>query len=84
VFFDHRTIPDETNGVNNAISCYKEAAQFSGAFVTSLMPDFDEICGTAMIFVFFARVTLLKIANTPLHRSAAFSFIRTCTGICQI
>jgi len=33
---------------------------------------FDEICGTAINFgVFFVCVTLIKIANTPLNRSAA-------------
>ena len=28
--------PAEINGVNNAVSCYKEAVQFSAFFVTSL------------------------------------------------
>jgi len=28
--------PDATNGVNNAVSCYKEALQFSASFVMSL------------------------------------------------
>ena len=32
--------PDETNGVNNAVSCYKEAVQFSASFVTSLFACF--------------------------------------------
>jgi len=27
---------DETNGINNAASCYKETVQFSASFVTSL------------------------------------------------
>ena len=44
---------DETNGVNNAVNCYKEAVQFSATFVTSLFARFDEICGTAMDFVLF-------------------------------
>jgi len=35
------------------------------------MPVFDEICGMAMHFVFFIPVTLIKVANTPLDRSAA-------------
>jgi len=35
------------------------------------LPVFDEICGTAMNFVFFVRVTLIKIASTSLDRSAA-------------
>jgi len=34
------------------------------------LPLFDEICATAMDFVFFSRVTLIKIANTPVDRSA--------------
>jgi len=45
---------DETNGVNNAVSCYKEAGgtvQFSVTFVTSLFASLDEICGTMMDFV---------------------------------
>jgi len=33
------------------------------------LPVFDEICGTAIDFVFFVQVTLIKIANTPLGRS---------------
>jgi len=28
--------PDETPGVNNAVSCYKQAVQFTASFVTSL------------------------------------------------
>jgi len=30
------------------------------------LPVFDEICGAAMDFVFFVRVTLIKIANAHL------------------
>jgi len=32
--------PDETNGVNNAVSCYKEAVQFLAPLVTSLFASF--------------------------------------------
>jgi len=32
--------PDEINGVNNALSCYKEAVQFNASFVTSLFANF--------------------------------------------
>jgi len=32
--------PDETNGVNNADSCYEEAVQYSASFVTSLFASF--------------------------------------------
>jgi len=46
-------MPDETNSVNNAVSCYKEAVQFSAFFVTSLLV-FEEICGMAMNFVFIS------------------------------
>jgi len=49
-------MPDETSGVSNAVSCYKEAVQFSAS---NVMPVFDEICGTAMNLVFFVRVTLI-------------------------
>jgi len=31
---------DETNGVNNAVSCYEEAVQFSAPLVTSLFANF--------------------------------------------
>ena len=44
--------PDETNGINTAVSCHKEAVQFSDSFVMSLFATFDEICGTALNFVF--------------------------------
>jgi len=84
-------MPHETNGVNNAVSCYKETVQFSVFFVTSLFAVFDEICGTAMNFVFLIiRVRLINIANIPLDRSTALvlSVINrtyfSCTGICQI
>jgi len=33
LFWDHRKIR-VINGVNNAVSCYKEAVQFSASFVT--------------------------------------------------
>jgi len=47
-------MPDETNGVNNAVSCCKEAVQFSVFYILYLchcLPVFDKICGTAMGFV---------------------------------
>ena len=43
---------DETNGVDNAVSCYNEAVQFSASFVTSLFASLFKICGMAMNFVF--------------------------------
>ena len=69
LFLDHKA-----NVVNNAVSCYKDAIQFSSCSVMSLrhcLPVFDKICGTAVNIVFFAWVTLIKIENTPLDRSAA-------------
>ena len=36
VFRSQNNTPDETKGVNNAVSCYKEAVQFSASFVTSV------------------------------------------------
>jgi len=33
-------MPDETNGINNAVSYYKVAVQFSASFVTSLFASF--------------------------------------------
>jgi len=44
--------------VNNAVSCYKEAVQFSASSVTLLFVVFDEICGIAMNFVFFSSAKL--------------------------
>jgi len=46
-------MPDETHGINNVISCYKEAVQSSASFVMSL-PVFDKICGTPNDFVFLS------------------------------
>jgi len=40
-------MPDKANGVNNGVSCYKEAAQFSASFVMALFASFIEICKTA-------------------------------------
>jgi len=39
LFWNHRT-PDETNGVDIAVSCYDETVQFSASFVTSLFASF--------------------------------------------
>ena len=40
VFGSQNNTLDETNGVNNAVSCYIEAVQFSASFVTSLFASF--------------------------------------------
>ena len=66
-------MPDETNGVNNAARCYRiEAVQLSASLVMSLFASFFyQICGTALNLVFFDRLILIKIAYTPLDRSAA-------------
>ena len=62
---------DKTNGVNSAVSCYKEAVQFSASFVMSLFASFlTKFVERQWILHFFVRVTLIKIANTPLDRSA--------------
>jgi len=38
-------VPDETNGVNNAASCYPVIKkQYIASFVTSLVAVFDKIC----------------------------------------
>ena len=41
----------ETNGINNTVGFCKEAAQFSASFDVTV---FDQICGTAINFVFFS------------------------------
>jgi len=48
--------PDETNGVNNAVSCCKETVQLSSVLrlLCHCLPVFDEICGTATDFVFLS------------------------------
>ena len=33
---------DEAIGINNAVSCYREALQFSASFDTSLMPVVEQ------------------------------------------
>jgi len=45
---------DETNGINNAVSCYKEAVQFSAFSLHHCLPVCDKICKTAMNFVLFS------------------------------
>jgi len=46
VFGSQNNTADETNGVNNAVSCYKETVVFWASFVMLLLclPVFDEIC----------------------------------------
>jgi len=48
VFGSQNIMPDEANGINNAVSCYKELVQ-----LVLHCPIFDNICRTAMNFVFF-------------------------------
>jgi len=62
---------DETNGVNNAVSRYKEAVPFSASLLTLLFASFKQICGTTINFVSVHRGNTNFIANTPLDRSAA-------------
>ena len=40
IFGSQNNTPNKTNDVNNAVSCYKEAIQFSASFVTSLFASF--------------------------------------------
>jgi len=35
-FWIHNTTPDETNGVINAVSCYKMAVQFNASFFVTV------------------------------------------------
>ena len=61
----------ETNGINNAVSCSKEAVQFNASFVTSQVASFFTKFVTANgLCIFIIMVTLIKIANTPLDLSA--------------
>jgi len=56
-------MPNETNGVNNAINCYIEAVQFSASFATSLFTSFwRNLC----IF----HPVLWTLVNTSPDRSA--------------
>jgi len=50
------------------------------------LPVFDEIGGMTMDLVFFIRETLIKIANTPLDRSATLvlSILNVLQLHCQI
>jgi len=70
VFGSQNNTPDEINGANNAVSCYRcSTVQCFLCYVS--LPVVNEICKTVRNFVFFVRVMLIKIANTPLDRSAA-------------
>ena len=70
VFRSQNNTLDETNDINNVVLCYKEAVQFSASFVTSLLVSFGSNLGNSIDFCVFIPVTLIKIANTPLDRSA--------------
>jgi len=66
-------------GVSNAVSCYNKAVQFNASLVTSLFQLFASFLAKfveQMNFIIFVRVTLIKIANTPLDRSAALVLSR--------
>ena len=57
---------NETSGIGNAVSCCKEAVQFSVSIITSLFASLSyETYGTAMSLVFFLWVTLIEFTNTP-------------------
>ena len=54
--------PDETNDVNNAVSCYKEAVQFSASLVTSVFAGLCRNLGIANEFcIYIVPVTLLLL-----------------------
>jgi len=89
IFGSQNNMPDVTNGANNAVSCCKEAAQFSVSFVT-VWQILTKFVKRQWIQYFFIGITLIKIANTPLDRSAplVLSVINwtycSCTSVCQI
>ena len=91
VLESQNNMPDENNGINNAHRSYKEAVQFSASSIASLFASFWRSLWNGNKFcIFIVWVTPIKIANTPLDRSAALvlSVINwmnsSCTGICQI
>jgi len=43
-------INNAVSDINNAVSCYEDAS----LPLRDCLPDFDEICGTAINFVFFS------------------------------
>ena len=59
----HNNTPDETNGINNAVSCYKETAQFSASFVTSVFASFWQNLRYGKEFCIFSLGSFF--ANTP-------------------
>ena len=62
----------ETDGINNTVSCSKEAVQFSASYVTSLFARFSQNMSNGNEFcIFFIQVTLVKMANAPFDRSVA-------------
>jgi len=77
----------ETNGVNNAVSCYKVAVQFS--YITVCQFWWNS-CNGSECSTFFAWVTLIKIVNIPFERRAALALSAInwmyshCTGIHRI
>ena len=65
-------MPDETNSVNNAVSYYQKAVQFSVSIVMSLFASISlNSWNGNEFYIFILRVTLIKIVNTTLDRSAA-------------
>jgi len=72
IFGSRKNMPDETNTINNADSCNKEAVQFSASFVTSLFASFwRNLWNSNKFCIFFVRVTkLINIANSSADRSA--------------
>jgi len=87
-FSDHRTIRLMKIMASSVLSAaIKQQYSSVVLLLHRCLPDFDEICGMVMNLVFFVRVTLIKIANTPLDRSAALVLsvlYCSCAGVWQI
>jgi len=66
-----KSMPHENIDVSSAVSCYKEAVQFSASFVTSPFASFWRSLWNGNGFcIFIVEGAIIKIANTPLDRSA--------------
>jgi len=64
LFWGHKTIhsPDETNVVNNAVSCYKEVVVYNASFAMWLFVSFWWNLWTGNKFcIFIVWVTLIKL-----------------------
>jgi len=69
IHLEQNNTPNKTSGINNAVSCYKKAVQFSACSVMLLFASFWRNLFNGNEFCIFFRVTLTNIVNTPLDRS---------------